>query len=350
MRAATYFDGEGWREGVALLVDDGDRMLVRDGPGRPGLPCLDGVVVGGFTDHHVHLQLVDPELLARSKLGRVVDLGAAPEAVAELARGVERTPAHRCGVEKSAESAPREPFSTPHRGRHTRIEYAGAFLTPVGGYPSDRDWAPTGSFREIANDASSTARAVAAVTEMADAGASCIKVASNRTAGPVFDDIVFRVIVEAANARGLPVVAHAEGRGEAQRVARLGAATLAHAPFTERLTDAEIAVQAASVSWTSTLAVHGGADLHVALDNVRRFQAAGGRVRYGTDMGNGPTPVELNPLEVTALRDAGVDGATLLHALAPADPRDRTSVLLLLPHRDADPILARRLIAADLET
>ncbi|MEV4737677.1 MULTISPECIES: amidohydrolase family protein [unclassified Microbacterium] len=320
MRTAIFFDGEGWREGVVLLDDDG-RMLLRDEPSASRIPRLDGVIVGGFTDHHVHLQLVEQELLAQSRLGRVVDLGGDPGVMTVLAEGA----------------------------RATRIEYAGAFLTPVGGYPSDRDWAPDGSVRQIVNEASSTSAAADAVAEMADAGASCIKVASNRTAGPVFDDIVFRAIVEAASAHGLPVVAHAEGRDEAQRVARLGAATLAHAPFTERLDDEEIAEQAASVTWISTLAIHGGADLHVALDNVRRFHAAGGRVLYGTDMGNGPTPVDLNPLELAALRDAGLDGPALRGALAPRDPRDPASVLLLLPHRDADPTHARRLTAADLE-
>ncbi len=314
MLAATFFDGEGWRDAVLDTTDE--RPTLRDAWTTPGMPRLDGVLVGGFTDHHVHLQLVDHEDLAASALGRVVDLGADPSAIAALASAG--------GVV---------------------VEYAGAFLTPVGGYPSDRDWAPDGSFRGIV-DAADVERAV---REMADAGASCIKVASNSSAGPVFDDALLGTIVGAAHALGLPVVAHAEGRGEAQRVARLGADLLAHAPFTERLTDAEIAEQAASVSWISTLAIHGGADLHVALDNVRRFHAAGGTVLYGTDMGNGPTPVGLNPQELAALRDAGVTGVDLLRALAPHDPREPRSRLLLLPGVDADPALARPLTRADLK-
>ncbi|WP_050722398.1 amidohydrolase family protein [Microbacterium sp. GCS4] len=347
MRTATFFDGEGWREGVVLIDDDG-RMLLRDEPSASRIPRLDGVIVGGFTDHHVHLQLVEHELLAQSRLGRVVDLGGDPGVVASYADAARFVSLRSLNDRDGELRSPREERSDETK-RATRIEYAGAFLTPVGGYPSDRDWAPAGSVREIVNEASSTSSAADAVAEMADAGASCIKIASNRTAGPVFDDIVFRAIVEAASAHGLPVVAHAEGRGEAQRVARLGAATLAHAPFTERLDDEEIAEQAASVTWISTLAIHGGADLHVALDNVRRFHAACGRVLYGTDMGNGPTPVDLNPLELAALRDAGLDGPALRGALAPRDPRDPASVLLLLPHRDADPTHARRLTAADLE-
>lgn len=314
MRAATFFDGEGWREGVIRVGDDG-RMLVREEPVPAALPRLDGVITGGFTDHHVHLQLVDAALLADSVLGRVVDLGGDPQVLAR---------------------------ST------VSVEFAGAFLTPPGGYPSDRDWAPAGSVREIA-DADEAVRAVA---EMADAGASCIKIASNSHAGPVFADDLFRVVVELAARHGLPVVAHAEGPGEAQRAARLGAARLAHAPFTERLDDAEIAEQAASVTWISTLSIHGGADLTIAEANVRRFHAAGGTIRYGTDMGNGPTPVGLHPQEIAALREAEVDGLDLLRALAPSDPRDPASALLLLPGgaaAGADPLRARRLTPDDLK-
>jgi hypothetical protein len=321
MNAATFFDGEEWRDGTIEMIDG--RMLLR--PGSPAsdlrlsdLPRLDGVIVGGFTDHHVHLQLVDHALLHDSTLGRVIDLGGNPAAVAALSDGAARV---------------------------VTVEFAGAFLTPVGGYPSDRDWAPARSFREIAD----TAAATAAVAEMADAGASCIKVANNSTAGPVFSDLLFRAIVEAAAARGLPVVAHAEGVGEAQRAARLGAARLAHAPFTERLDDAEVTAQAASVSWISTLAIHEGDTHATAVDNVRRFHAAGGTVLYGTDMGNGPTPVGLNPSELTALRDAGLDGIDLLRALAPQNPLDPAALLLRLPGTDADPTLARPLTSADLK-
>lgn len=309
MRGATFFDGERWREGVVGLGGDG-RPRLRDDTPPPGALALSGRIVGGFTDHHVHLQLVDHTLLATSRLGRVVDLGGEPSAVAQIA-----------------------------------VHYAGAFLTPPGGYPSDRAWAPAGSVREIVDH---TAAAIA-VADMAAAGASCIKVASNSTAGPVFSDTVFRGIVDLAAAHGLPVVAHAEGPGEAQRVVRLGATRLAHAPFTERLDDEEIARQAPRASWISTLAVHDPVAQAIAIDNLARFHAAGGVVRYGTDMGNGPTPVDLNPAEVAALRTAGLDDDALLRALAPVDPRDPRSLLLLLPEGSADPLAARPLTAADLK-
>ena len=348
MNAATFFDGEGWREGIIDL--DGERMLLRDESPASDLPRLDGVVVGGFTDHHVHLQLVDHALLGRSTLGRVVDLGAHPGVIAELAArfvSVAGAPSlnDRGPAAAAARSlSERSETKRPHR---LMVDFAGAFLTPVGGYPSDREWAPAGSFREVAD----AAAAVHAVDEMADAGASCIKVASNATAGPVFDDDLFRAIVEAVAPRGLPVVAHAEGSGQAQRAARLGAVRLAHAPFTERLDDAEIERQAASVAWISTLAIHdvGSMERLTSTDNVRRFHAAGGTVLYGTDMGNGPTPVGLHTGELAALREAGITGLDLLRALAPQDALDPASLLLRLPHADADPTLARPLTSADLK-
>ena len=342
MFAVTFFDGEGWREGVVEADDDG-QMLLREVALPADLPRLDGVIIGGFTDHHVHLQLVDADLLADSVLGRVVDLGGNVEMLAQLAvHNSARTSPNSISPPGSAQSG--EVLAELRTPLGPTVEFAGAFLTPPGGYPSDRDWAPSGSFREIA----STDAAAAAVAEMADAGATRIKVASNSDAGPVFDDELLRTIIELAAARDRPVVVHAQGAGEAQRAARLGAAALAHAPFSERLSDEEIAVQAASVRWISTLAIHDDPERATAIDNVRRFHAAGGTVLYGTDMGNGPTPVDLHPGEVAALREAGIDGLALVRALAPADPRDPASVLLFL-RGDADPLRARRLTPADLK-
>ncbi|WP_460796641.1 hydrolase [Microbacterium sp. GXF0217] len=295
-----------------------------------------GVISGGFTDHHVHLQLVDSALLADSVLGRVIDLGGHPTVVADLAG-------------RRAALAPRPSGSEESRTANSvEIRFAGAFLTPPGGYPADRAWAPAGSVREVA-DADAAA---SAIVEMRAAGASFIKVASNRSAGPVFSDAMFGAIVGIAASADLTVVAHAEGPGEAQRVARLGAAVLAHAPFSERLTDSEIAAHAASVRWISTLAIHEGETYDIAIDNVRRFHAAGGVVLYGTDMGNGPTPVGLNPREIEALRAAGIDGADLLRTLAPQDIEDPAARLLFIPGaapESVDPLGARPLTPADLE-
>jgi len=339
--AATWFDGGEWRDGVVVIADAGLRLL--DAPAT-GLPRLDGVITGGFTDHHVHLQLVDPALLAESALGRVVDLGGDPAVLAAV-----HNSSRIAGTSPDLEELDQDPPVLEELRTLGGVEvlFAGAFLTPPGGYPSDRPWAPAGSVREIADEAA----AERAIVEMKDAGAVRIKIASNSHAGPTFSDEMLRVVIAHAAYHRLPVVVHAEGRGEAQRVVRLGAGRLAHAPFEERLTDAESAEQAASTSWISTLAIHEGEAYEIAVDNVRRFYARGGNVLYGTDMGNGDVPVGVNPREITALREAGIDGADLLQSLAPVDPTECGGGLLFYPGctaETADPLSARVLTPADL--
>jgi hypothetical protein len=278
------------------------------------------VVLGAPTDAHVHVGLVDRDALARSVLGRVVDLGGDLTAPRVL---------------------PGDPGLPP-----LRVEVGGPFLTPPGGYPSDRGWADPGWVREIA-DAAAAARAI---DEIADAGASRVKIASNSTAGPTFSDDLLAAIVELAARRRLPVVVHVEGPGEAARALHAGAHTLAHTPFTELLPAREIAEHAARVTWISTLAIHppGSPERVTAVENVAAFHAAGGRVRYGTDMGNGPTPAGLNLAELDALRDAGLTTSDLLVALDLADPRDPASRLMMVDGEGDDLDLASaRLVTAD---
>lgn len=342
MRAVTFFDGEGMREGTLSSQTPGSLPSrapeLVEGPPPAGTPRLDGVITGLFTDHHVHLQLVDHSLLPESRLGRVIDLGADPVWVGEMSRRNSGDPQRNddetgvLGSDSAASAQLRRPV----------VAYAGPFLTAPGGYPSDRAWASPGSVREIP-DAEHAARAV---DELAAAGVSVIKIVANSDAGPVLDDDSFRAVVHQAAVHHLPVVAHAEGAGQAQRAVRLGATRLAHAPFSERLSDAEIVRQAASASWISTLAIHDGDALALAIDNLRRFAAAGGEVLYGTDMGNGDTPVDLRDAEVDALRAAGVGGLALLASLSPAEPL-AGGPLLLLP--GGDPIRARRLHHADID-
>src|ERR687898_214320 len=146
----------------------------------------------------------------------------------------------------------------------------------------------------------------------------------------------------AARARrdGLPVVAFAGsfltapggypvGRPwAADRSAReIDAVTdaLAHTPFTERLDDALIArAVAAGQWWISTLFVAGNgsptSEHETALDNLARFHAAGGRVLYGTDLGNGDQPLGVNPDELAALVRAGLGASDLIAALTDTWP------------------------------
>jgi hypothetical protein len=280
----------GWRGPSLLRVRAGAlEYLSPAGTAHHDGPRLAGTVLPGFVDSHVHLGLVDAAGLVPGGISRVVDLGWDPAVVAALA----------------ASTAPDA----------VAVEFAGAFLTAPGGYPGDRSWAPPTAVREV----STGAGASAAVAEMAGFGASVIKIALNSAAGPVWADALLDTVVAAAHAAGLPIVAHAEGPGQAMRAVAAGVDALAHTPWTERLSDDDVAACAARCAWISTLDIHGrgeGGRAHeTAVDNLGRFAALSGRVLYGTDLGNGPLPVGINPRELAALGEAGLSTGDLVRAL-----------------------------------
>lgn len=251
-----------------------------------------GVSLPPFTDHHVHLHLIDDQALAAGGIAGVVDLGGDPVALARRGEGI------------------------------PRVAYAGAFLTAVGGYPVGRSWAPPAIAREI-SDASThpgvPGGAATAVDEQASFGASVIKASLNSAAGPVLDSAALAAIVDVSRERGLPVVAHAEGEGMPQLALDAGVDGFAHTPFSAFAGRAFTAhAVAAGQVWISTLAIHRDDPeaAEFARVNLAGFAAAGGRVLYGTDLGNGDQPVGVNPDEVAALDRAGIRGAALIASLA----------------------------------
>jgi hypothetical protein len=249
------------------------------------------VTLPGVVDRHVHLGLVDRALLADGPVAEVHDLGWDPR-------------------ESTAWAA------TPPSG--VRVRYVGPFHTAPGGYPSGRSWAPDAAVRHVA----SRRAAAEAVADVAAAGGFAVKVALHAGMALLPDDVLGALVTE-AHAAGLPVVVHAEGAGQAGRAVDAGADTLVHVPWTEPLSPQLIA-RAAHMTWISTLAIHDRpgqpAGPEPALDNARRFVAAGGTLVYGTDMGNGPTPVGVNEREIELLGEVGLTGEALLRAvLGPAD-------------------------------
>ena len=260
-------------------------------------------VLPGFLDAHVHLALIDPAGLAAGGISRVLDLGG-------------WTPG---SADDDATTAGPE------------ARYAGQFLGAPGGYPSRQAWAPAGSACPVAGPAD----AAAAVARQAAAGASVIKVTLNSAAGPVLAADTLAAIVAAAHERMLPVAAHTEGAGQASAAFDAGVDLLAHTPFSEALPEQLLAAMAGRMTWISTLDIHGWGDhtvaFGVASDNLTRFHAAGGRVLYGTDLGNGPLPVGLNGREIEALLACGLTPDEVLAALT-ADFPSRTPA-----HRAAGP-------------
>jgi len=277
-----------------------DGLLQPVGPDARADIEVPGTLFPRLTDHHVHLTLVDPEPLLAGGITHVVDLGGDPALTGRLRRDAAF------------------PGSTL-----PDIHIAGAFLTCPGGYPKGRDWAPDPAVVELRDPD----EAEAAVRTQAAAGASVIKVALNSDTGPVPTPELLVAIVTAARAEGVPVAAHVEGERMTERALDAGVNVIAHAPFTERLEPALIArMSRAGTAVISTLDIHGWGDRTPAFDNalhnVRHLAAAGVRVLYGTDLGNGPLPLGVNSRELEALAEAALERDALVAGIAGATHAD----------------------------
>jgi imidazolonepropionase-like amidohydrolase len=83
---------------------------------------------------------------------------------------------------------------------------------------------------------------------------------------------------------------------------------------------------AKSMRMVSTLDIHSYGDetpeVRVAIDNLFRFARAGGKVLYGTDLGNGAVPPGIDVREVMLLFQAGLSPEQVLTAMmrAPIEP------------------------------
>jgi hypothetical protein len=253
---------------------------------------IDGVVLPGLVDHHVHAEHLDLAELFDGGLSSVRDLGSPTRTIFDVVR------------------------RSQHSADLPRVRAVGPILTAPYGYPSDRDWAQGGTYQLIRGprDARTTIR------ELASLGADAIKIAMHTGVAANLTDELLDVMVVAAHAAGLSVVAHAEGAGEPERAQRAGVDELAHTPWTTRLDEQAIQACAATMTWTSTIDIHGwGTDTperRTAMDNLRRFRQAGGQVQYGTDLSNGPLPLGVNDRELAALAEAGFSPAQILGAIA----------------------------------
>ncbi|WP_300267433.1 amidohydrolase [Microbacterium sp.] len=291
-RAALGWMRNHWREDMVYAISD-ERVRPATETEHADQPIyeLDAAVLPPLTDAHAHLGLARLPDSGPGSVARVLDLGGAPRVVATLAADAREA---ACATE---------------------LHFVGAFLTAPGGYPSDRSWAPASASIPLATPD----EAVAAVRGQHAVGAKAIKVTANSMAGPVLSDALLQTIADETHRRGLRLIAHAEGEGQAERAHRHGVDVFAHTPWTHRLDDDTVQQMAANMTWISTLGMHsrGGAehDLTVALDNLTRFVQHGGTVVYGTDAGNGLDTVMIHQPELDALTDAGVSPADLVHAL-----------------------------------
>src|SRR6266702_842694 len=253
-------------DGTGGPVLPGRTVLVRGGviervdpagavpPPPPGIRRIEGTgrsLLPGFIDTHVHLDFCSPAAVLRGGVTSVRDLGWPAGRLEALRRGAERSPT-----------------SSP------RLLAAGQMVTSPGGYPSSAAWAPPGTAVEVEG----TEQAAAAVAELAAAGA-------------------------AAAERRLDVTAHVAGPAEVAKALDAGVTELAHWPFGEEPRGDLIRRMAASMTVVPTLHIDPSP---ARRRGVRAFVAAGGRVVYGTDLGNQGPPPAVDVAELELLVEAGL--------------------------------------------
>jgi imidazolonepropionase-like amidohydrolase len=274
--------------GPATGLEPGERELV-----------LDGFMMPAVADRHVHIGLSDPAKVLLGGVTAVRDLGWPPDRIFSL-----------------ADASELPTFNGP------LIRAVGPILTARGGYPSRAGWAPVGTALEVEGPE----QAGSAARDLASRGATAIKVSLDPDAGPTLTDAELMAICDSAHEAEIPVTAHAQGEGQVGRALGAGVDELAHTPWTHRLSDDLIAAAAQRLRIVSTLDIcsfgRDNREIRVALDNLRRFHAAGGKVLYGTDLGNGEVPPGVHSREAILMTEAGLEYEEVLEAMvrAPLEP------------------------------
>ena len=288
---------------------------------------VDGFVIPGVVDRHVHIGLSEPGAVVAGGVTAVRDLGWPPDAIFPLADASE-TPG----------------FEGP------LIRAAGPIITCRGGYPARAGWAPAGTALEVGGP-DLAAEAVRRTLE--ESGIGVVKIALNSDEGPTLTDEELVAICDAAHEREARVTCHAQGRGQVERALGGGVDELAHCPWSESLSEELIGgMVARGMRIVSTLDILSrGSDtpqLRRATDNLNRFLQAGGQVAYGTDLGNGSIPPGIHVTEAWHLHRAGLSTESVIEAmtfrpLEAGEPADLVA-LAANPFEDLDALGDVRLV------
>ena len=295
LRGTVWAGGDAEPFDGAVIVDSTGRIgylgpdIDADVPVLGGPGCWIGP---GIVDAHVHLAFGAVDACLPAGLVGVRDLGA-PAAMAR---------SWRTG------------------GAGIVVAVAGPILTAPGGYPS-RSWGADG-FAAFVPSPDEARRVVHGLC--ADDGVDVVKIAlePGPDGWPVPAPDVVRAVVEAAHDAGRAVVAHALSTDMVRRALDGGVDELAHTPTEPLPADVVERIAGAGVAVVSTLQTffYGG-DGAGAAANAAALHAAGGQLRYGTDLGNAGTVPGVDPRELDRLADAGLGRLGALLAATEASAR-----------------------------
>lgn len=241
------------------------------------LDCTGLTVLPGLIDTHVHLGFFEPSSLLAGGLTTVRDLGWEPG----LAFGWTKD-------SKQPEWGP-------------AVMAAGPMLTTEGGYPLKAGWAPSGTGRVYQPGT---------LRELRESGSCIIKVTLEPRAGPTLSEETLTQLVEEANQLEMDVIAHVSTVPELQKALRAGVRQFAHFLFDDSDVPPELLeamVQNGSVVVPTLRANPSPA----RIDNLRRFHGSGGKVVYGTDLGNGGRP-GIDLTELRLMQEAGMSPQEIL--------------------------------------
>jgi imidazolonepropionase-like amidohydrolase len=279
------FDDAGSREDVSVWVKNGKIHAIgahiQAPPGVPSRLCRGQTLLPGFIDCHVHAELHNPAESLQGGITTMRDLGWQPERIFGRAR--------QC------------------RGSGPWIIAAGGMLCARGGYPSRAGWAPAGTAIQV----SSVAEAQSQVDAMVALGAGVIKVTLEPGAGPTLSPGILAAITARAHLRGRKVTAHVSTMPEIEKAIAGGVDELAHFAFD----DSRVSAQAMQRMIRRKMAVCPTLGINPSparLDNLARFQAQGGTVVYGTDLGNGAVRPGIDVPELEWMHRAGMTRAAVI--------------------------------------
>ncbi|NIO28592.1 MAG: amidohydrolase family protein [Candidatus Latescibacteria bacterium] len=189
--------------------------------------------------------------------------------------------------------------------KNSHIVAAGPIVTTVGGY---------GNYEVTSID--DAARGVA---ELIDSGADLIKITiENNLQGrtwPMLSQAEIDTIVETAHAKGVHVSAHISRSAHLSTAVSAGVDDLAHMTINPITTDLVNLVVENDIYWVPTLELwYGVSQMYqlnwdeIAMNNLRLFNQAGGKVAIGTDFGGYFTPFDrgIPMTEVRLMAAAGM--------------------------------------------